>query len=107
MSDVCEGYEVDGYFVQSNGIIRNKKGLLLCRIEDIEQLQAKIKEVEAKNILHLKLYAVADEMMAQLGCDGVITTDHWLTDAVMNALFDIDGGTNYDTEGHCGLKRKL
>ncbi len=45
MGDKCEGYEVGKYFVQSNGIVRDKENdyLLIGRLEDIESLQ---KEVE-------------------------------------------------------------
>ena len=40
-----------------------------------------------------QLYIAVNEMMVRLGIDGEISTREPETDAVMNALFEIDGGT--------------
>lgn len=36
--DICEGFTTDdGYFVQSNGIVRNKEGVLIGRVEELRR----------------------------------------------------------------------
>lgn len=36
MSDSCKCFEVSGYVIQENGIIRNPSGKILCRINEIQ-----------------------------------------------------------------------
>ena len=53
MNDVCEGYEVYGYFIQFNGIIRNPKGNIVCRIDEVEKKDKRIQELKTA-LLELK-----------------------------------------------------
>ena len=50
----------------------------------------KLLEEEIK--LYEQLYDAVNEMLARLGCDGFISTRASQVNAVMNALFNIDGG---------------
>ncbi len=70
MSEACEGYELYDYFVQFNGIIRSPNGKIICRIWEIEELQARIDELETaiKNYLLLE----ADKRLDEIASDEVL-----------------------------------
>lgn len=44
------------------------------------------------------LYHRANELMAELGAEGTVSTRHPLVDAVMDALHDIDAGAPWTEE---------
>jgi len=46
MGDICEGYRCDGFFIQSNGIIRDKEMHILCRLSDIESLMLELEALK-------------------------------------------------------------
>lgn len=37
MSDTCRTYEIDGYTVQENGIVRNAEGILIGRLSELDR----------------------------------------------------------------------
>ena len=84
----------------------------LDRMHEVFVKQDKrVKELEAENALRFDalqamkaqleavkpLYIAINEMMAVLGAEGEINTRHEKTEAVMNALYELDDGV-YDVD---------
>ena len=45
MGDECKGIEIDGVFVQENGIIRNKQGLIIGRLSEVLEKAERIAKI--------------------------------------------------------------
>lgn len=63
-------------------------------IRSPEELEVWVKEIREALIKLVAIQQAANSLMAYLGAEGTIDTDHPAVDRMMHALHDFDGGVS-------------